>query len=177
MNEEHFEEYERIIKHLELNYHVGNSEMVFDLDEEEQILSMTCHVANIDTGQDYQKTYNFDVAKKVGRPSIGSTKRVALTLPDEIWEEVEQYKKKWDFGMAQTIRRMIEEFLLERDEETSHLKCPHCTSYHTYLLNEEVISNKDRTVIKASYTCNRCNNIFYADHWNNEVKIYKKSEG
>lgn len=111
-----------------------------------------------------------------GRKPVGSTKRVALTLPDEIWEEVEQYKKKWDFGMAQTIRRMIEVFLLERDEETSGLKCPHCTSHHTYLLNEEVVSNKEKTVIKASYTCNRCNNIFCADHWNNEVKIYKELE-
>lgn len=109
-----------------------------------------------------------------GRPSVGSTKRVALTLPDETWEEVEQHKKKWDFSMSQTIRRMIEEYLLERDGETSGLKCPHCTSYHTYLLNEEVVSNKDKTLIKASYTCNRCNNIFYADHWNNEVKINKK---
>jgi hypothetical protein len=44
----------------------------------------------------------------VGRPSLGTTKKVSLTLPDELWDKIEAQKKKWELNQSQTLRKMIE---------------------------------------------------------------------
>jgi hypothetical protein len=46
--------------------------------------------------------------KVVGRPSLGITKKVSLTLPDELWAMIEEQKEKWNLNQSQTLRKMIE---------------------------------------------------------------------
>ncbi|WP_428909422.1 CopG family transcriptional regulator [Niallia sp. Krafla_26] len=57
-----------------------------------------------------------EVGKKaVGRPSLGTTKKVSLTLPDEIWEMIETRKKTWGVSQSQTLRMMIEGYWNSED--------------------------------------------------------------
>jgi hypothetical protein len=46
--------------------------------------------------------------KGAGRPSLGTTKKVSLTLPDEIWGMIENRKETWGANQSQTLRMMIE---------------------------------------------------------------------
>lgn len=48
-----------------------------------------------------------------GRPSLGTTKKVSLTLPDEIWEMLEIRNKELGVSQSQSLRMMIEEFFYE----------------------------------------------------------------
>jgi len=43
-----------------------------------------------------------------GRPSLGTTKKVSLTLPDEIWTMIEERKKELDVSQSQILRMIIE---------------------------------------------------------------------
>lgn len=43
-----------------------------------------------------------------GRPAVGTTKKVSLTLPDELWERVEERKEKWGANQSQALRKIIE---------------------------------------------------------------------
>lgn len=52
-----------------------------------------------------------------GRPSLGTTKKVSLTLPDEIWEMIEQRKEEWGASQSQTLRMMIEGYFYPDNEE------------------------------------------------------------
>lgn len=54
---------------------------------------------------------------KMGRPSIGTTKKVSLTLPDEIWEMIERRKKEWGASQSQTLRMMIEGYWNQEESE------------------------------------------------------------
>lgn len=40
-----------------------------------------------------------------GRPSLGTTKKVSLTLPDEVWEELEE--ARGDKAMSAMLREII----------------------------------------------------------------------
>ncbi|RIW27288.1 CopG family transcriptional regulator [Bacillus salacetis] len=40
-----------------------------------------------------------------GRPSLGTTRKVSITLPDEVWEEIE--KEKGDQTMSAYLRSVI----------------------------------------------------------------------
>ncbi|WP_224771320.1 hypothetical protein [Metabacillus idriensis] len=42
-----------------------------------------------------------------GRPSLGTTKKVSITLPDEIWEKLEQHRKEQ--AMSAFLRELIME--------------------------------------------------------------------
>jgi predicted DNA-binding protein len=53
--------------------------------------------------------------KAVGRPSLGTTKKVSLTLPDEIWEMIETRKEKWGSSQSATLRMMIESYWNNED--------------------------------------------------------------
>lgn len=55
--------------------------------------------------------------KVVGRPSLGTTKKVSLTLPDEIWDMIEKRKKDLGASQSQTLRMMIEEHFYHSDED------------------------------------------------------------
>lgn len=48
-----------------------------------------------------------------GRPSIGTTRKLSLTLPDEIWEAIEEEKGK--LTMAAYIRNLLLCSLKEKD--------------------------------------------------------------
>ncbi|WP_456275068.1 hypothetical protein [Bacillus sp. AK031] len=52
-----------------------------------------------------------------GRPSVGTTRRVALTLPDEIWEMIDKRKETWGASQSATLRMMIEGYFYSEDEE------------------------------------------------------------
>lgn len=45
-----------------------------------------------------------------GRPSVGTTRRVALTLPEDVWGKIDQCKKDWGTTQSQTLRTIIEEY-------------------------------------------------------------------
>lgn len=40
-----------------------------------------------------------------GRPALGKTKKVSITLPEEIWDEIEQ--EKGDLPMSAFLRELI----------------------------------------------------------------------
>ena len=40
-----------------------------------------------------------------GRPSIGTTKKLSVTLPDEVWKQIE--KNKGELTMAAYIRNLL----------------------------------------------------------------------
>jgi hypothetical protein len=53
---------------------------------------------------------------KVGRPSMGVTKKVSVTLPEEVWEFIEEFESKSsyfryiasdDFKQTQLIRKSV----------------------------------------------------------------------
>lgn len=45
-----------------------------------------------------------------GRPSVGSTRRVALTLPDEVWDRIDYEKEQQGVSQAQAIRDTLIHF-------------------------------------------------------------------
>jgi hypothetical protein len=44
----------------------------------------------------------------VGRPSLGITKKVSLTLPERVWNEIEERKEENDISQSQAIKDMLE---------------------------------------------------------------------
>lgn len=93
----------------------GNSEMThqFFLDDDGYIVLEMYYDGNlVHTLRFENKGVLTDEGKKaVGRPSLGTTKKVSLTLPDEIWETIEKRKEKWRASQSQTLRMMIEGYL------------------------------------------------------------------
>lgn len=45
-----------------------------------------------------------------GRPSLGTTKKVSLTLPDEVWENIEQTIRKTGSNQSKLLRTLIEAY-------------------------------------------------------------------
>jgi hypothetical protein len=70
---------------------------------------------------DYLKSNNHGGKREgAGRPALGTTRRVALTLPDEIWEMIDQRKEELGSSQSATLRMMIEGYFYperEDDEE------------------------------------------------------------
>lgn len=54
--------------------------------------------------------------KAVGRPSLGTTKKVSLTLPDEIWAMIEERKEELGVSQSRTLRMMIEGYFYPEEE-------------------------------------------------------------
>jgi hypothetical protein len=55
---------------------------------------------------------------KVGRPTIGETKKVSITLPKEDWFLLDQFQKKFSIkSRSQLLRIIIREFLEEIQSE------------------------------------------------------------
>lgn len=65
---------------------------------------------NVDMLPEHLKSNHGGKREGAGRPSLGTTKKVSLTLPDEIWDMVEERKKDLEVSQSQTLRMMIEEF-------------------------------------------------------------------
>lgn len=57
--------------------------------------------------------------ERAGRPSLGVTKKVSLTLPEDVWEQIEKQQNDWGVSRSQTIRNIIEEYFFEEEEEKS----------------------------------------------------------
>lgn len=51
--------------------------------------------------------------KPVGRPSLGITKKVSLTLPEELWKRVEAYQTDLGGSRSETFRTILEEYFTE----------------------------------------------------------------
>jgi metal-responsive CopG/Arc/MetJ family transcriptional regulator len=49
--------------------------------------------------------------QKVGRPAIGITKKISLTLSDEVWKEIEERCKLGKFSRSEVIREIIDDNL------------------------------------------------------------------
>lgn len=61
----------------------------------------------------YEFIYNNNHGGKregAGRPSLGTTKKVSLTLPEEIWDMLEKRKETWGSSQSKTLRMMIEDY-------------------------------------------------------------------
>jgi hypothetical protein len=52
--------------------------------------------------------------KGSGRPSIGTTRKVSVTLPDEIWNAIDKKKNNLDISQSQTLRLIIEQYFEDR---------------------------------------------------------------
>lgn len=52
--------------------------------------------------------------KGSGRPSIGTTRKVSVTLPDEIWDAIDKKKNNLDISQSQTLRLIIEQYFEDR---------------------------------------------------------------
>jgi len=52
-----------------------------------------------------------------GRPSVGITRRVSLTLPAEIWEMIDQRKEELGSSQSATLRMMVEGYFNLEDNE------------------------------------------------------------
>jgi metal-responsive CopG/Arc/MetJ family transcriptional regulator len=59
-----------------------------------------------------------------GRPSVGTTRRISLTLPDEIWEFIDKRKEKRGVSQSQTLRTMLEDYFYpeNNDDESDQLE-------------------------------------------------------
>jgi len=79
--------------------------------------------------------------RTAGRPAVGTTKKVSLTLPDEVWELIGTKKKEWGVSQSQALRMMIEGYLYSADRQEVcdlcdgkgeiqegfvYMKCPKC---------------------------------------------------
>lgn len=83
-----------------------------------------------------------DIKKSVGRPKLGETRKISLTLPSEIWEYIDKYqfdnphdKRK----VSSAIRDMLEKhygFLMMEDSQID---------IYQAILNAQAI-NKNLTV-------------------------------
>lgn len=58
----------------------------------------------------------FKIKRNVGRPSLGTTKKVSLTLPDEIWGKINDIKKTWEVNQSHALRAIIERYFDQLDE-------------------------------------------------------------
>jgi len=45
-----------------------------------------------------------------GKHQIGTTKKVSLTLPDEVWEKIEEFKEEWELSQSETFRVILDEY-------------------------------------------------------------------
>lgn len=45
--------------------------------------------------------------KKIGRPSLGTTKRVSLTLPEATWKAIDELIKEDNMKLSEFIRNTI----------------------------------------------------------------------
>jgi len=44
---------------------------------------------------------------KVGRPSLGITKKVSITLPEKEWDKLQKECKGWDISLSSLLREII----------------------------------------------------------------------
>ncbi len=53
--------------------------------------------------------------KSVGRPSLGVTKKVSVTLPENIWNLIEAKQRQLGVSRSQTLRTIIQDYFYEHD--------------------------------------------------------------
>lgn len=51
-----------------------------------------------------------------GRPSLGTTKKVSLTLQDEVWKKIEQQRNVLGLSQSKFLRTLIEKYLENREQ-------------------------------------------------------------
>lgn len=79
-------------------------DQIYQYDEEN---GKVYYIINNSEGIDVY-TLVFEIKNSVGRPSLGVTKKVSITLPEEIWNMIEQRKEELGVSQSQTLRMMIE---------------------------------------------------------------------
>lgn len=52
--------------------------------------------------------------KEIGRPSLGVTKKVSLTLPEELWNELDRQQDLKDISSRSALLRQVIESYLEQ---------------------------------------------------------------
>lgn len=77
---------ERSESELNIANQFGEYERSFYISDDGEIIKQ--EISNFER---VVSTSTFRAVKSVGRPSIGKTKRVSLTLPENIWEEIEKH--------------------------------------------------------------------------------------
>ncbi|MEK4181665.1 ribbon-helix-helix domain-containing protein [Aeribacillus sp. FSL K6-1121] len=50
-----------------------------------------------------------------GRPAKGTTKKVSLTLTEDIWKEIQQIKKEKGISQSAVLRDIIEHYFIEQE--------------------------------------------------------------
>jgi len=66
-------------------------------------------------GEDIGSTLRFNGKRKkaAGRPPLGQTKKLSLTLTDDLWTKISRMKDEWNTSQSEVLRRIIENYFLE----------------------------------------------------------------
>ncbi|MBM7581138.1 hypothetical protein [Jeotgalibacillus terrae] len=65
----------------------------------------------------FEKTYDLVYPNKIGRPSLGVTKKVSLTLSEEIWSFVDRNVKEQSGSRSKYLRGLIERDYIQSQKE------------------------------------------------------------
>jgi hypothetical protein len=52
-----------------------------------------------------------------GRPALGTTKKVSITLPDDIWEKINDTKEAWGVSQSQVLRAIVNGYFNQENDE------------------------------------------------------------
>lgn len=55
-----------------------------------------------------------------GRPAVGVTKKVSITLPEEVWEKIKIEKSEKSVSQSSLLRSIIEEHYTPEEEQKNH---------------------------------------------------------
>lgn len=91
---------------------LSHYEQTYQFDEEKNTVF---YIVRNEQGIDVY-TLVFEIKNSVGRPSLGVTKKVSITLSEDIWEMIEQRKEELGVSQSQTLRMMIERYF-DKDSE------------------------------------------------------------
>jgi hypothetical protein len=77
--------------------------------------------------------------KVIGRPSLGTTKKVSLTLPERVWEKIDERKEDEGLSQSQAIKEMLEHAChFPKDTASLFEKEKRFTDFKNFVLNADL---------------------------------------
>ena len=52
-----------------------------------------------------------------GRPAVGTTKKVSLTLPNDIWKKINDTKEAWGVSQSQVLRAIVKGYFNQENDK------------------------------------------------------------
>lgn len=122
----------------------GNSDMThqFFLDDDGSCIVMEVYYdgERVETYRFQNKGVLTEQGKKaVGRPSLGTTKKVSLTLPDEVWEKIDEDKVEEDISQSALLRSIVEDhYTTTTDLATPEEKERRFAEFKDFVFNTDI---------------------------------------